>query len=189
MNKSEQSDIRIYARSEAVTFRKTNETFGGLSNMAPGYPVEVNGTRILTVEALYQACRFPHLPDVQKLIIEQRSPMSAKVVTKPYRHDSRKDWDTVRVKVMRWCLRLKLSQHWDKFSQLLLSTGDVPIVEDSWKDPFWGAIPKVDGTLVGKNVLGRLLMELREMIKQGVQFQSVDPPLIQNFILFGEPIN
>ena len=88
---SQPLESRIYCRDECVVFRKTNEAFGGLSNMAPGFPVPVNGILILTVEALYQACRFPHLPEVQRLILEQRSPMTAKMVGKPHREESRPD--------------------------------------------------------------------------------------------------
>lgn len=179
---------RTYARRDCAVFRKTDEAFGGLSNMAPGYPVRVNGVRVMTIEALYQASRFPHLPDVQRLIIDQHSPMTAKMVSKPHRKDSRADWDKVRITVMRWCLRLKLSQHWSKFSQLLLSTGDRAVVEDSKKDDFWGAIPSNGDTLVGLNVLGRLLMELREEIKKGAELRRVEAPAIENFLLFGEPL-
>lgn len=53
---------------------KTKEDFGGLSNMAPGCPLQINGVRIPTAEALYQACRFPHLPDLQREIIESLLP-------------------------------------------------------------------------------------------------------------------
>ena len=156
--------------------------------MAPGYPIRVNGIYIFTVEALYQACRFPHRPDVQRLIIGQHSPMTAKMKSKPFRNDSRPDWNQVRVKVMRWCLHVKLAQHWNKFSQLLLTTGNRFIVEDSHKDYFWGAKAIDSSTLVGKNVLGRLLMELREEIKQGQELRLVEPPRIPNFLLFGKPI-
>jgi type I restriction enzyme S subunit len=179
-------DVRTYQRADCAVFRKTAEAFGGLSNMAPGFPVRVNGVRILTVEALYQACRFPHRPEVQRKIIEQSSPMTAKMVGKPFRKDSRPDWDRVRVKIMRWVLRLKLAMHWSRFSELLLSTGDKPIVEDSRKDDFWGAVPVGDTSLVGMNVLGRLLMELREEVKQGGELRRVEPPAISNFRLFDE---
>lgn len=179
-------ESRTYRREECAVFRKTAEAFGGLSNMAPGFPVRINGSRILTVEALYQACRFPHRPEVQRKIIEQTSPMTAKMVGKPFRDDSRADWDRVRVKIMRWVLRVKLSMHWTKFSELLLSTGDRPIVEDSRKDDFWGAIPTDGTTLIGMNVLGRLLMELREEIKQGKELRRVEPPSIPEFLLFDE---
>jgi type I restriction enzyme S subunit len=184
------SPFRTYNRANSIVFLKTREEFGGLSNMAGGFPLEVNGIRILTSEALYQACRFPHRPNVQRLIIEQASPMTAKMKGKPYRHDSRPDWDQVRVKVMRWCLRVKLAQNWAQFSELLMSTRDRPIVEESRKDDFWGAKPIDDQTLVGMNVLGRLLMELREEVRSGngAALLRVDPLTIPDFLLSGKQI-
>jgi len=44
---------KTYHRDECVVFLKTKEQFGGLSNMAGGYSLFVNGIRILTAEALY----------------------------------------------------------------------------------------------------------------------------------------
>jgi type I restriction enzyme S subunit len=180
---------RTYRRAESIVFLKTNDPFGGLSNMAGGFPLCVNGLHIRTSEALYQACRFPRLPDVQKLIIEQKSPMTAKMKSKPHRKNSRADWNRVRVKIMRWCLRVKLAQNWATFSWLLQETGDRPIVEESRKDAFWGAKPVDENTLVGMNVLGRLLMELREAVKkQGPGIPSVEPLSIPEFLLLGRPI-
>jgi hypothetical protein len=46
--------------------------------MAARFPVVVNGVPIRTLEALYQACRFSHLPSVQHDIIAQASPLVAK---------------------------------------------------------------------------------------------------------------
>src|SRR5665213_3056965 len=114
------TEFREYDRDSVVSFRKTTEDFGGLSNMAPGYPIQILHSNLRTSEALYQVCRFPHLPQVQRMIIEERSPMTAKMLSKPYRENSRPDWQEVRVKVMRWCLRAKLLHNWDKFSKLLL---------------------------------------------------------------------
>ncbi|MBX3587399.1 MAG: DUF1768 domain-containing protein [Ramlibacter sp.] len=182
---------RTYIRKESIVFLKTSEPFGGLSNMAGGYPIQVNGLRILTSEALYQVCRFPHLPDVQQMIIGQISPMTAKMRSKPYRKDSRPDWDQVRVRIMRWSLRMKLANNWNTFSTLLLRTGERPIVEESRKDDFWGAKVVDNGdTLVGMNVLGRLLMELREQVKQQGRDAALDvaPPDIPQFLLLGRPI-
>jgi type I restriction enzyme, S subunit len=106
---------RIYDRCSAVVFRITSGEFGGLSNMAPDFPLEVNGIPIATTEALYQACRFPDRPDVQALVLDQRSPMTAKMKSKRYRKSTRADWEKVRVKIMRWCLRVKLAQNWSSF--------------------------------------------------------------------------
>ena len=183
---------RSYQRDECVVFCKTNEQFGGLSNMAAGYPLVVNGIHIRTSEALYQACRFPHMPEVQMEIIDQASPMAAKMKSKPHRDRTRPDWDAVRVKIMRWCLRVKLAQNWDKFSTLLLSTGGNPIVEETHKRDFWGA--KADkanpNTLVGVNRLGRLLEELKDMVRDSHvdRFLQVVPLTIPSFDLYGQPI-
>jgi putative DNA methylase len=157
--------------------------------MASGFPLEVNGIRIRSSEALYQACRFPHLPDVQRLIIREYSPMTAKMRSKPHRKQTRPDWEKVRVPIMRWCLRVKLAQNWHKFGNLLLATEDRPIVEESRKDAFWGAKPIDHETLEGKNVLGRLLMELREELgKNGDKLVRVEPLTIPQFLLFGRAI-
>ena len=192
IDQPENSLLRTYVRGEAVVVYKTKEDFGGLSNMASGYPLQINGVRILTTEALYQACRFPHLPEVQREIIGQHSPMTAKMKSKPHRKDSRPDWDEVRYKVMRWCLRVKLAQNYAEFGRLLLATRDRPIVEQSRKDDYWGAklADEAGDTLIGQNVLGRLLMELREKLKDDTDgMLKIVPPLgIPDFLLLGKPI-
>ena len=181
--------LRTYCRANSAVFLKTKEKYGGLSNMAGGFPLVVNDIKIRTSEALYQACRFPHLPEIQRLIIEQKSPMTAKMKGKPYRQNSRPDWEAVRVKVMRWCLRVKLAQNLDSFSKLLLETADLPIVEQSRRDDFWGAKPVDKDTLIGVNALGRLLMELREQVKDDPsELLHVDPLPIPNFLLYGRRI-
>lgn len=182
-------ETRTYHANEVVSFRKTRESFGGLSNMAPGFPIKISHFNIRTSEALYQACRFPHKPDIQNIIIKEASPMTAKMKSKPYRKDSRGDWDDIRVPVMKWCLRVKLAQNWVSFGDLLLSTENKPIVEDSRKDDFWGAIKNDAGDFHGKNVLGRLLMELREKLKTSPEtLRYVEPINLENFCLLGSEI-
>jgi ribA/ribD-fused uncharacterized protein len=185
------NQLRRYERNKCIVFRKTKEAFGGLSNMAPGYPIKINNIIIGTSEALYQACRFPYSIDVQKMIIEQKSPMTAKMKSKPFRSQTREDWENVRVKIMRWCLRVKLACNLQKFGDLLLETGDKQIVEDSHKDKFWGAVKQKDGIIEGMNVLGRLLMELRELLKEngGESLKTVPSPQIKDFLLLGKPIS
>jgi len=159
--------------------------------MAGGFRVIVNGERFRTIEALYQACRFPQLPEVQKLVVSEASPIVAKRKTMPFRNQTREDWDSVRHKIMRWCLRVKLAENYSEFRNLLLSTGQGHIVEQSSKDTFWGARTIDEDTLVGENVLGRLLMELREDVRiDDLQSLRVVHPLsIPNFKLFGRPID
>jgi type I restriction enzyme S subunit len=181
-----------YRRSECVTFRKTTEQWGGLSNMAAGFPLVVNGVPIRTSEAIYQACRFPHRPDVQQLIIAQASPMAAKMKAKLHRDDSRPDFDALRVPVMWWSLRVKLACNPATFGSLLLATDGRPIVEDSHSNALWGAVPAKSDPhlLVGRNVLGRLLSLLREVLEHNglAAMDEVIPPAVPDFLLYGEPI-
>jgi type I restriction enzyme S subunit len=186
----EHSKLRTYIRSECVVFYTTTAPFGGLSNMASGYPIAVNGERIRTSEALYQACRFPRRPDVQQFIIEEPNPLVAKRKTVPYRHETRADWDAIRHKIMRWSIHVKLAQNYARFGELLLETGDRPIVEQSRKDDYWGAFVKEDGLLVGQNVLGRLLMELRLRLQTASteELRVVTPLPLPDFLLFGKAV-
>jgi ribA/ribD-fused uncharacterized protein len=193
MERTRKHEVKIYNANECCVFRKTKEQYGGLSNMASGFPIVVNRVKILSSEALYQACRFPHLTEIQKKIIAERSPMTAKMVGKPFRSDSRNDWDEIRIKIMRWCLRVKLAQNFVEFGRLLETTSEKPIVEDSSKDDFWGAIRKKENEniLEGVNALGRLLMELRQFYNEkrySYEMFVVEPLPIPDFKLFGQEI-
>lgn len=181
---------RIYNTKDSIVFSKTDGPFGGLSNMASGYPLFINDNIILTTEALYQAMRYPLFPDIQNEIIIQNSPMTAKMISKKYRDKTRQDWDDIRVKIMRWVLEVKLSQNWTKFSALLKETGNKPIIEYSSKDSFWGALKDVEGQLVGTNALGRLLMEVRQKyIFNNLKPECISSPNIAGFMLFGHEID
>ncbi len=180
---------RRYKITDVVYFRKTTEPFGGLSNMASGFSINVNGIIIKTAEHLYQACRFPDYPEIQEAIINEPSPMNAKFISRKYTHLTRKDWDDVRINLMKWCLQIKLSQNWEAFSSLLLKTDNKPIVESTRKDKIWGATLEGD-YFNGVNALGRLLMELREdFVKKGIQPYCIEPPSgLDRFYLYSLPI-
>jgi ribA/ribD-fused uncharacterized protein len=68
----------------------------------------------------------------------------------------RSNWNDIKVDVMREILRLKVSQH-EYVRRKLLATGNRELVEDSWRDDFWGWGPNRDG----QNMLGKLWMEVR----------------------------
>lgn len=161
--------MNTYIRSQSVVFCSIDDPFGAFSNMARGFPLRFDGHDYLTSEHLYQSLRFPDYPDLQAKIRGIRSPMGAKYATKPHRATkSRGDWETVCVDVMRFCLRLKLNSYRMSFGRLLLSSGELPIVEESRRnqaDP-WSARAKGPDTLVGLNTLGILLVELREELRE-----------------------
>ena len=61
---------------------------------------------------------------------------------------------------MRQILWLKVNQH-KYVKRKLIQTGDRELIEDSWRDDFWGLGPNKDG----QNMLGKLWMEIREKLK------------------------
>jgi ribA/ribD-fused uncharacterized protein len=64
---------------------------------------------------------------------------------------------------MREALYAKFTQHPD-LKEKLLMTGNVEIIEHTSKDNYWG--DGGDGS--GKNMLSKLLMETRELIRKEV---------------------
>jgi len=168
---------RKYNKKECITFKSTSGKYGALSNMSPGYPVTINKVIIRNVELLYQALRYPDYPEIQKRIIGYSSPISAKQYARTHIEKTRSDWNTQRFKIMKFCIELKLHQNKELFSQALLSTFDLPIVEFTSEDKVWGATDEGD-YYSGTNALGRLLMELRERVKKN-EFKISIPPIPQ----------
>jgi ribA/ribD-fused uncharacterized protein len=179
---------RVYTLGECIVFRKTKEAYGGLSNMAAGYSLNIMDVIIPTAEHLYQACRFPAHPELQSDIISEISPMKAKWLARKHLHLTRNDWNSVRFKVMYWVLEVKLSQNLHSFGHLLRSTGSVPLVEFTPKDKVWGAV-KEGNSFVGTNALGRLLMALRLKAQNEFGCDPCVPPLdIEQFYFLDQPI-
>lgn len=177
--------LRVYRGSEVSSFWFTSAEFGEFSNMSEGFPLSVSGAEFQSAEALYQACRFPDHPELQRQIANAGFAKRAKQISRANTPKTRADWLQVRTDVMRWVLRIKAVQHKKDFLFALSQTGDVQIVEESTKDAFWGAI-RLGDYLVGMNVLGRLLMELRrDANAPGTNLMKVDPPEISNFRMFG----
>lgn len=183
--------IRKYYSTDSIIFKKNNESFGDLSNMSMKFPLEINNIKILNTEALYQSCRFPHLIDLQKKIISERSPMKVKMISNANKKESRADWDEVKLKVMKWCLNIKLAQNFISFGNVLDATKEFNLVENSSKDNYWGAIPNEDSSAyIGQNALGRLLMQIREEYKSPNKYSLliVEKPKIENFMFYGMEI-
>lgn len=198
MNFDEQNDFeaRSWDIGSSVIFQKTSEEWGGFSNMCAGFLIQVNGKKWLTSEALYQALRFPNDPEVQEMIRTERSPMSAKMKTKPFRASrSRQDWDSVKVDAMWWCLAAKLIANEESFGDLLKKSESSEVVERSHRDRFWGAVKGKEDYLGGQNVLGVLITILRHRyITEGIEGVSkIQPPKysklfgVENFSISNVP--
>ena len=76
-------------------------------------------------------------------------------------HPLRSDWEEVKDGIMQKVVLCKFKTYPD-IREILLSTGDELIVENSPIDYYWGC--GQDGT--GKNKLGEILMNVREILRQ-----------------------
>ena len=155
-------------KSAVSSFTKVSLPNGWMSNMS-AYPVTHNGVEYKTTEALFQALRFEKHPEVQKEIIEQKSPMQAKMVAKSYKHLLAEDGYQLLgqqdIDNMKLCIDLKLKQH-PELAQRLIDTLTNQIIENCSSRPqdsglFWGSAYQ-NNQWVGKNVLGHILMEKRQ---------------------------
>lgn len=109
-----------------------------------------------TSEAAYHWFKFPGEPEVQAMIRAAQSAHDAFKLAERYRDRRHKDWDAVKVETMREILLAKVEQH-EYVYRKLLSTSGRELIENSWRDDFWGWGPHRDG----KNMLGKLWMEIR----------------------------
>ncbi len=139
--------------------------FSAFTIMWPLSPREGVG-RFDTSEAVYHWEKFnPDIPTseqryAQRLIREAPSAHVAFKIAAAHKSIRRPDWDDVKVGVMREILREKADQH-EYVRHKLLATGDRELVENSWRDDFWGWGPNRDG----QNMLGRLWMEVRAELR------------------------
>ena len=89
-----------------------------------------------------------------------KSPMIAARMGRDRKRPLRKDWERVKLGIMREVVEAKFRQH-DELRTLLLTTGDAKLVEHTTNDNYWG--DGGDGS--GENHLGRILMAVREALR------------------------
>jgi len=77
----------------------------------------------------------------------------------------RPDWDLIKYSIMERFLMQKFS--YPEFREFLLLTGDIYLEEGNyWHDNYWGnCYCKRCKNIKGKNKLGKLLMEVRYLVK------------------------
>ena len=130
------------------------QDFYVLSNFS-AFRVTFDGQTFDTSEAAYHYQRFTDAED-RRGVQYANSAHEAFRYAQDCKAYQRPDWDQIKVRVMKDILRAKVQQH-EYVRRKLLATGDRVLVEDSWRDDFWGWGPNRDG----QNMLGKLWMEVR----------------------------
>lgn len=139
------------------------QDFYVLSNFS-AFNLRWEGLVFPTSEHAYQWSKFFDVnngQNVKKFILNASSAHQAFKLAEQFKGERRNDWDIVRVPIMRNILRAKARQH-EYVRRKLLDTGDRELIEDSWRDDFWGWGPD----RAGKNMLGTLWMQIRAELKE-----------------------
>jgi ribA/ribD-fused uncharacterized protein len=146
--------------SDVIHFYATDEAYGSFSNHAP-FPIKLAGQLWPTVEHFFQAKKFHGTPH-EEVIRQAPTSQLAAELGRDRSQPLRADWSQAKDNVMRDALRAKFTQH-PELREQLLATGNATLAEHTVSDLYWG--DGGDGT--GKNMLGRMLMELRAELKGG----------------------
>lgn len=115
-------------------------------------PVEYNNLTYTNNEAVFQAQKC--VSDSERMQFTKLNPSEAKKLGRKV--TLRKDWESVKIKIMGEIVREKFSQN-PELAQRLIATGDAYLEEgNTWGDKVWGT---VNGS--GANNLGIILMKVR----------------------------
>ncbi len=151
---------------EVIKFGRVFTPYSQFSNFART-PIIINEIVYPTTEHYYQVMKFIRTdPDYAEKIRNSKTPKESKDLGHSRAHPLDKDWDDesngepLKIKVMRKALLTKFTQY-SLLRNILLNTGENTILEDSPWDAYWG----IGKNGKGKNMLGKLLMELRTKLK------------------------
>lgn len=154
-----------YPVDKCITFTTAQAEWGILGNFALT-PLIVDGIEFVNTEQLFQMMKFKDKETL--LTIYHARGMNIKYSAKTGEKNElrRPDWGKIIVDCMKFCLQTKYEQS-EEFRNALKQTADCIIVEDQSRRKTiktvdtWGAV-LYEGKYVGSNLLGRLLMELRD---------------------------
>ncbi len=141
-----------------IKFYQTAGQYGGFSNFSR-HPVKLKGKTWPTSEHYFQAQKFidtPHEEELRKIVRPSDVAKAGRDRSRPLR----RDWESVKDGVMREVVLAKFSQH-PELKETLLGTGDAKLIEHTVNDSYWA--DGGDGS--GKNMLGIILMEVRQQLR------------------------
>ena len=158
--------IQVYPIEQSVFFHKKTDEHWILSNMS-SCPLEVEGIPFKNSEHLFQTLKFATPKSITAVYQSNNAKMTAKHFQKLGGH-RREDWGQIFIDVMKFCLQQKYEQC-PEFREELERTKGYNIVElqDKKNDKVssranaWGVKSKGQN-YEGANLMGRLLMELRD---------------------------
>lgn len=142
-----------------IYFYTAGGDYGGFSNFSR-HGFELDGKYWKTSEHYFQAMKFEGT-EYEDKVREARSPKDAAGLGRRRDLPLRKDWEAIKDDVMRRAVLKKFQTH-RELADVLRSTENEAIVENAPSDYYWGC--GKDGS--GKNMLGKILMEVRDILRE-----------------------
>eukprot|EP00741_Cyanophora_paradoxa_P020744 tig00021293_g20023.t2 len=149
-----------------LKFGKKNEPYYELSNLAEGYPVKLGGRTWPSAEHYYQAQKFGGNELLIYRLLGLPRPQDAGEFAKKHIPEIRNDWEFVKPNAMYAAVKAKFEQH-APLRALLLETVGSTLVMQAEEGNFLGRKDEY-----GENMLGRILMIVREDLRRAEQTQS-----------------
>ena len=165
-NYPEYYSIERYPRERTAPFCSVDQSWGLFSNFGRT-PLVVDGVRFDCTEKLFQVMKFTDAASRKAVYAAKGQTIKMKAKHFEKVGTVRPDWGEIIVDAMKFCLMEKYRQS-EAFREELARSQGLYIVEDQTtfqkKAPnTWGVKPSEDGKeFVGPNLMGRLLMELRD---------------------------
>ena len=145
-------------KSEVIYFYLKDEEHGWLSNFWPSPFIAEDGKTYPTVEHYYQSRKTTDLKVREWIRLAPKPYLAMKAGRNLRDKDGLpEDWDEYKDICMMNALRMKFSSN-AELARKLMATGQAILGEDSPTDMYWGRR--------GKNVLGNLLMRLRNELSE-----------------------
>ncbi|MFD0590119.1 NADAR family protein [Paenibacillus sp. GCM10027627] len=141
----------------AIRFYKVNEKFGCFSNFSK-HGFQLDGKYWPTSEHYFQAQKFVGTVYEEQVRLA-KTPKDAANSGRDRKKPLRPDWEQVKDEIMKKAVLQKFQIHSD-IRETLLSTAGEELIEQTTNDYYWGC--GTNGT--GKNMLGKILMEVRELL-------------------------
>ena len=157
--------IQEYPADRTAVFCKVADEWGIFGNFAP-IPIVVDGVPFDCTEKLFQVMKFADSESRRIIYAQKGQPIKMMAKHQEKVGAVRADWGRIFIDAMKFCLVQKYVQSEAFRSELERSKG-LFIVEQEANPRrpagAWGAKLSEDGTTwTGPNIMGRLLMELRE---------------------------
>lgn len=160
------------ARNAIYFYGHKNGQYACMSNFYPcNFVDDDNQFNCSEQYFMYQKCLMfdPENTELLNAILHSQNPTKIKQFGRQVRNYNDKIWSEQRYEIMKQANMLKFTQNND-ICEILLSTGNEMLYEAAKNDRIWGigyyanAVANVPIHKYGQNLLGKVLMEVRDEI-------------------------